>query len=118
MKINQCIYRTPNISLQTEKDVLIYIYFNTCYRANIFRTRVDFVFRKDVGGSDAFLRLIYCVDIRQLNFRVGEGPIPRHNNKHLGQCVYNVNRIALFVIKDLQFAIPLSLRKYHFETCA
>lgn len=82
-KINQCIYRIPNLSLHTEKDVLIYICFNTCYHADIFRTRVDFVFRREVGGSDAFLRLIYCVDLRQLNFRVGEGPIPRHNNdKH------------------------------------
>lgn len=54
-----------------------------CFRADIFRTRVDFVFRKEGGGSDAFLRLIYCVNLRQLNFRVVEGPIPRHNNdKH------------------------------------
>lgn len=78
MKINQCIHLTSDLLLHMDKDVLIHICFNTYYRAEIFPTGVDFVFRKKVGGYDAFLRLIHCVNLRQLNFRAGEGPCCNH----------------------------------------
>lgn len=120
LKINQCIYRTPDLSLQTEKDVLIYICFNTCYRADIFQTRVDFVFQKEVGGSDAFLRLIYCVNLRQLNFRVGEGPIARHNNdKHYFKtmcicfiCYQKVSFWNMWLSKNILFLWLLNCLKW------